>query len=107
MNTLHHSLLPQASFSILLALSLKPRHGYQLMEQIKYDSGGKVSLGPGTLYGTVKRLREDNLIEDMPFEDNDRRRYYRLTKKGWDWLGADMDYYKNILKLAHERRFLG
>jgi DNA-binding PadR family transcriptional regulator len=109
-NYIHH-LLPQVPFSILLALSLKPRHGYEIMQQVDYDSSGKVKLGPGALYGAIKQLRENNLIEEMPFNGSERRRYYRLTKKGWDRLGADMNYYKGVVKLAEQRhahsQFLG
>lgn len=101
------NLLPQVSFSILFALSLKPRHGYELMQQIEHDSAGRIKLGPGALYGAIKQLREDGLIEELPFEGDSRRRYYRLTKKGWDTLGAEMDYYRNIATLAQERKLLG
>lgn len=76
------------------------------MQQIDHDTNGQVRLGPGALYGTIKQLRDDNLIEEMPFEDNERRRYYRLTKKGWDRLSAEMRYYENTVKLAHERRVI-
>jgi len=100
-------LLPQVSFSILFALSLKPRHGYELMQQVEHDSKGKVKLGPGALYGTIKQLREDSLIEEMPFEgDNQRRRYYRLTRKGWNQLNAELDYFENTVRLARERNLL-
>ncbi len=96
--------MSRAAFSILLALSLKPRHGYELMRQIEHDTGGHVRLGPGALYGTIKQLREENLIEDMPFEGSDRRRYYRLTKRGWDRLGAELRYYEQTVQIAKERR---
>ena len=102
------NLLPQVTFSILFALSLKPRHGYELMQQIEHDSAGKVKLGPGALYGTVKQLREDGMIEEMPFEsDNDRRKYYRLTRKGWNALEAELKYFENTVRLAQERNLLG
>lgn len=100
-------LLPQVTFSILFALSLKPRHGYELMQQIEHDSGGKVRLGPGALYGSIKTLRADNMIEEMPFEGDERRRYYRLTKKGWDRLNSELDYFENIMRLTGERKGLG
>ncbi|HSX30556.1 MAG TPA: PadR family transcriptional regulator [Candidatus Saccharimonadales bacterium] len=101
-------LLPQVTFSILFALSLKPRHGYELMQQIEHDSVGKLKLGPGALYGAIKRLVDDNLIEEIPFEDErERRRYYRLTRKGWNRLGADLEYYENTVRLAKERRAFG
>lgn len=107
MNRQTSGLLPQVTFSILFALSLKPRHGYELMQQIEHDSKGKVRLGPGALYGTIKNLREDNLIEEMPFEGEVRRRYYRLTRKGWNRLNAELDYFENTVKLARERKLLG
>lgn len=100
-------LLPQVTFSILLALSLKPRHGYELMQQIEHDSSGRLKLGPGALYGAIKQLREDNLIEEMPFEDDPRRRYYRLTKRGWDSLSSELEYFQTTVRLAQERRLLG
>lgn len=100
-------LLPQVTFSIMFALSLKPRHGYEIMQQVEHDSGGRVKLGPGALYGRLKELNEANYIEEMPnLEDSERRRYYRLTKKGWDRLGAEMDYYDQTVRLANERRLL-
>lgn len=108
MRQLSDDLLPQVTFSILLALSLKPRHGYELMQQIEHDSLGKVKLGPGALYGTLKRLNDNNYIEEVPAaETNDRRRYYRLTKKGWDRLGAEVKYYEKTAELARERKLMG
>ena len=102
-----NGLLPQVSFSIMFALSLKPRHGYELMQQIEHDSDGKLKLGPGALYGAIKQLREDYLIEEISGEDfNDRRRYYRLTKKGWDQLAAEIRYFENTVRLAQERKVL-
>lgn len=104
MNNAQNNLLSQIAFSILFALSLKPRHGYELMQQIAHDSGGRLRLGPGSLYGTIKTLSEDNLIEEVPFAGGERRRYYRLTKKGWDRLNAEMAYYKEVVRLAEDRR---
>lgn len=107
MNKHTSTLLPQVTFSILFALSLKPRHGYELMQQIEHDSGGRVRLGPGALYGTLKQLNSDNFIEEVPSEQtHDRRRYYRLTKKGWDRLNAELQYYQQTVRLAGERRLL-
>lgn len=100
-------LLPQVTFSIMFALSLKPRHGYEIMKQVEHDSGGRVILGPGALYGKLKELNDANFIDEIPSEvSGDRRRYYRLTKKGWDRLGSEMDYYDQTVKLATERRLL-
>lgn len=99
-------LLPQISFNILLALSLEPRHGYELMEQIAADSGGRLKPGPGALYGNLRKLSEDNVIEEVPFLGNERRRHYRLTKKGWDLLGKELKYYDRSLRLARQRNAL-
>lgn len=103
-------LLPQISFSILMALSLKPRHGYEIMQQVEADSLGKIKLGPGSLYTAVKQLKEDNFIEEVPDSDT-RRRYYRLTKKGWGKLNAELEYFDKTMKIARQRKafeaFLG
>jgi DNA-binding PadR family transcriptional regulator len=96
-------LLSQTQTCILLALSLKPRHGYELMRQITEDSGGRVKLGAGVLYGNITQLREDNFIEEMPFVGGARRRYYRLTKKGWDTLQGEIEYFQSTIKLAKKR----
>lgn len=101
-------LLSQVSFSILLALSLKPRHGYELMQQIEHDSAGKVKLGPGALYGAIKNLLEEGLIKENPNEtDGNRRRYYQLTKAGRNRLGTELKYFENAVELARERQILG
>jgi DNA-binding PadR family transcriptional regulator len=66
----------------------------------------QVSFSILSLYSAIKQLDSEGLIEEMPFE-NQRRRYYRLTKKGWDRLGAEIDYFDNTLKLAKARRAFG
>jgi len=106
MSTPVSHLLPHVSFSILFGLSVGPRHGYELLRQIEADSGGRTHLGAGALYGTLKKLAADNLIEDMPFEGNSRRRYYRLTRGGWLRLHAELGYYEHIAQLARERHLL-
>lgn len=102
------NLLPQISFSILLALSLKPRHGYEIMQQVEADSNNKLRLGPGALYSSIKQLLEDGLVEELPAQAGDtRRRYYQLTKAGRDKLGADVNYFENTVRLARQRQLLG
>lgn len=101
------TLLPQVSFSILLALSLKPRHGYEIMQQVASDSDGKIKLGPGALYGAIKQLVEAGYIAEVPSsEPHDRRRYYQLTKKGRDRLGAELSFFESTVKLARDRHIL-
>jgi DNA-binding PadR family transcriptional regulator len=79
--------LTPAVFHILLALADGERHGYAIMREVAQQSGGRARLGPGTLYGSIRRLLEDGLIEETearpdPALDDERRRYYRLTPSG-------------------------
>jgi DNA-binding PadR family transcriptional regulator len=99
-------LLPQVSFTILLALSLKPRHGYEIMQQVDADSDGRIKLAPGSLYGAIKQLREDGLIEEFEQSDAPRRRYYRLTSLGAEALSTELDYYQTSIDLARQRQVL-
>jgi DNA-binding PadR family transcriptional regulator len=98
--------LPQVAFSILLALSLKPRHGYEIMKQVAEDSNGKITLGPGALYTSIKQLNDQQLIEEVNDETDSRRRYYRLTSKGRESLRAELSYYEATIKLARQRQAL-
>ena len=91
------SLLPlmAAEFQILLALADEERHGYGIMSEVKQRTGGKVVLGPGTLYGTIKRMLKRELVEDAVAERSDpslgaeRRKYYRLTPLGRELAQAE------------------
>lgn len=98
--------LPQVAFSILLALSLKDRHGYEIIKQVAEDSGNKIKLSPGALYTSIKQLHEQGLIEEIKKLEDFRRRYYRLTNKGRKSLGAELEYYENSLELARKRQVL-
>jgi DNA-binding PadR family transcriptional regulator len=71
----------KAEFHVLLALLAGPRHGYGLMQDVGELSSGGVQLGPGTLYTAIKRLRVSGLISETD-ADADRRRCYKLTRKG-------------------------
>jgi DNA-binding PadR family transcriptional regulator len=72
--------LPQATFHILVALAEGERHGYAIMREVAERTGGKLRLGPGTMYGSIRRMLEDGLIEES--DGDARRRYYRLTRYG-------------------------
>jgi DNA-binding PadR family transcriptional regulator len=101
-----YSQLPQVAFSILLALSLKERHGYEIIKQVKEDSDGKLNLSPGALYTSIKQLNEQGLVIEVECEGDSRRRYYRLTDKGRRSLGAQIEYYRTSVKLARQRQVL-
>ena len=79
--------LPLAAFHILLAVADRDRHGYAIMQDVHARTDGRLRLGPGTLYGSIKRLLEDGLIQEVderpdPGNDDVRRRYYRITRLG-------------------------
>lgn len=98
--------LPQVAFNILLALSLRERHGYEIIKQVAEDSGSKIKLSPGALYTSIKQLHEQGLIEEVKNQEDFRRRYYRLTNKGKKSLGAELEYYENSIALARQRQVL-
>ena len=97
--------LPSAPLHILLALGNGERHGYALMRDVEALSDGAVKMGPGTLYGAIKRLLADELIEEAPQrpapEPNEqRRRYYRLTALGERVCAAEVRRLSNLLERA-------
>jgi DNA-binding PadR family transcriptional regulator len=91
--------LAQSEFYILLSLAIRPRHGYEIMKQVEQDSGGRVVLGPGTLYGSIKRMLQAGLIEVADGE-HPRRKYYRISEQGRRLLSAELDRYHSALELA-------
>lgn len=94
--------LSQSEFYILLSLAIKSRHGYEIMKQVEQDSSHKVLLGPGTLYGSIKRMLKDNLIEEVS-GDNPRRKYYILTEKGRASLSSELTRYNDAVELAKRK----
>jgi DNA-binding PadR family transcriptional regulator len=103
--------LTPAVFHILLALSTGERHGYSIMKQVEADSQGKVSMGPGTLYGSLKRMLDAGLVSESdkrvdPDMDDARRIYYQITGVGAQALAAEIQRYQRIVTLAHERKLL-
>ncbi len=103
--------LPSAAFHILLALAGEDLHGYAIMRQVEQQTGGRMRLGPGTLYGSLKTLLEAGLIqelEDRPEvdESGERRRYYRLTSVGLKTLRSEAEALADTLRVARARRVL-
>jgi DNA-binding PadR family transcriptional regulator len=79
--------LPTAVFHILIALADRDRHGYSIMQDVGARTNGAVQLSPGTLYGSIRRILEQGVIEELtkspdPSSTDERRRYYRLTRFG-------------------------
>jgi DNA-binding MarR family transcriptional regulator len=96
--------LTLAVFHILLALFGKERHGYDIIQQVKADSGGAVKMGPGTLYGSLEPMIEAGLVAKGNTQDP-RRIYYRLTQLGQATLGAEAERLSRVGLVA--RRQLG
>jgi DNA-binding PadR family transcriptional regulator len=94
---------------ILLALATQERHGYGIMKQVKEDSRGKVTMGPGTLYGSLGRMMEAGLIRESdkkidPEMDDERRVHYRITSLGQKALAGELERYREVVAVAKERR---
>lgn len=103
--------LSPAMFHILLALTDSERHGYHIMQEVEERTGGEVRLGPGTLYGSIKRMLADRLIEETderPDEEMDdvRRRYYRLTDLGYRVASAEAARLVRLVKSARRKKLL-
>lgn len=98
--------LTPAVFAILLSLSAGDRHGYAMMKDARAPEGGGVTMGPGTLYGTLERLMRDGLVAETGASDNERRRYYRLTDSGRLALEAELVRMDSAVAAARHRGLL-
>jgi DNA-binding PadR family transcriptional regulator len=97
--------LPQATFHILMALAGEDRHGYAILQEVARRTGGAVALGPGTLYRSIQRMLEQGLIVETherpaPDEDDERRRYYRITRFGTAVARAEARRLQELVRLA-------
>ena len=101
--------LTPAVFHILLALSTGERHGYGIMKQVEADSQGKVTMGPGTLYGSLKRMLDAGLVRESdkrvdPDMDDERRIYYQITGTGAEAFATELERYQRIMTVAQQRK---
>ena len=97
--------LPSATLHILVALTPGEKHGYAIMRDVEEISDGHVKMGPGTLYGSIKRMLKDRLIEETverpdPELDDQRRRYYRLTGLGERVCAAELQRLEMLVRRA-------
>jgi len=103
--------LTPAVFYLLLALSGEELHGYELMKKVTIDSGGAMEMGPGTLYGSIKRMLKQGLIEEVGERadsvlGDERRRYYRATDAGRVALTMELRRFAQALNVAGGRRLV-
>jgi len=101
--------LPAAAFQILLSLAEEDLHGYGIMRQVEEQTGGRIRLGPGTLYSSIAALLEGKLIEEVDLGDaekpgQERRRYYRLTSTGRKLARSEADRLADTLRVARARK---
>jgi Predicted transcriptional regulators len=105
-----HLPLTPATFQILMALAEGERHGYAIMTEVAERSEGTIRLGPGTLYGTLKRLLEGGMVEETEGAGegpDERRRYYRLTSYGVRVARAEARRLESVVRSARGKRLLG
>jgi len=111
MGTGESAALKRHWFHILLALADEARHGYAIREDVRKRTEGAVELYPATLYGSIRDLADQGLIEPLEGEDDpdddQRRRYYRLTPEGRDALRAEVERLQAILDQARATSALG
>jgi DNA-binding PadR family transcriptional regulator len=103
--------LTPAMFHVLLALAGEDLHGYAILKEVELRTGGKVRLSTGTLYGLIKRLLADGLITELRSrpadgEDDERRRYYRLTNPGRQVATEEAERMDEMLAVARSRNLL-
>lgn len=98
-------LSPQV-FHILLALTAGPVHGYAIMQDVERETHGAIRLGPGTLYGAIRRLRRDGLIEEIDGDSDDGRRRYRLTTTGGAAVRREAVRLERLVQAARSRDLL-
>ena len=100
--------LPSATFHILLAVADNDRHGYAIIQDVSERTAGAIRLSPGTLYRSIQRMLEDGLIVEprerpAPDEDDERRRYYRITPLGAAVARAEAGRLASLVKMARAR----
>src|SRR5215471_10394594 len=103
--------LPPATFHILMALAEEDRHGYAIIQDVAMRTGGELKLSAGTLYRSIQRMLEQGLIVEprerpAPSEDDERRRYYRITPFGETVARAEARRLTQLVKLARASGFV-
>lgn len=96
--------LAPAFFHILIAIGEDERHGYAIMQDVADRTEGQVRMSPGTLYGSIRRMLDEGLIEERFHRggsgDDERRRYYRVTRFGRSVASAEADRLSALLRHA-------
>ena len=110
-NDINYQPLTPAVFHILLALADGEKHGYAIMKDVEIQTNGQNKMGPGTLYGSIKRMLAAGLIEESgqrpdPDMDDERRRYYRLTNQGQNVVRTESQRLTELVRVARQKHML-
>ena len=102
--------LPPATFHILLAVADEDRHGYAIIQDVAMRTDGELKLSAGTLYRSIQRMLEQGLIMETrerpaPEEDDERRRYYRITALGTAVAKAEARRLTQLVRMARAKGF--
>ena len=97
--------LPEATFHILLSLAEEEKHGYAIIQDVEARTERELRLSPGTLYRSIQRMLEQGLIVETrdrpaPEDDDERRRYYRITPHGVAAAKAEARRLSQLVKMA-------
>jgi DNA-binding PadR family transcriptional regulator len=109
--TITNQPLTPAVYHILLALADGEKHGYAIMKDVEQQTAGRVKMGPGTLYGSIKRMLAAQLIEEAaerpdPDLDDERRRYYRISGLGRRVVSAESQRLSQAVKVARQKHVI-
>src|SRR6266851_223548 len=102
--------LPRATFHILMALADDDRHGYAIIQDVAARTGGELTLSAGTLYRSIQRMLEQGLLVETrerpaPEDDDERRRYYRISPFGTAVAKAEARRLTRLVKMARAAGF--
>ncbi len=102
--------LPPATFHILLAVAAQDLHGYAIIQDVAARTNGRIKLSAGTLYRSIQRMLEQGLLVETadrpaPAEDDERRRYYRITLFGAEVAQAETDRLTQLVRMARDQGF--
>jgi DNA-binding PadR family transcriptional regulator len=103
--------LPSASFHILISLAEEERHGYAIIQDVAFRTGGKLTLSAGTLYRSIQRMLDQGLLREvqqrpLPEFDDERRRYYRITELGIQVAKAEAARLQQLVQFARASGFV-
>ncbi|MBN2044641.1 MAG: PadR family transcriptional regulator [Anaerolineales bacterium] len=103
--------LTPAVFNILLALADGEKHGYGIMQEVEANTNGQIPMGPGTLYGSIKRMLKAGLIKESderpdPSMDDQRRKYYQLSGLGQQVLRLEVERLAAQVQVARAKNLL-